>query len=275
MPKDPAALFFIDKWLVATKEMKSDCRGWYLNLILHQFDKKDLPNDVEELANLADVRFSEYEGFKQTWQHVLQHKFQLNTKGRLENEYATEILRAREQFKAKRSLAGKMSVFIKYVRANLCQDENVIQFVKQHADLSEVDIKNQHMLKQVFEQTHQLYINAIVIENTINNKTQDGGTGEDAIFEPFAITDSLPLPETTLTAAEQNQFTITGARNTEFLQGQWKTFISERIHDPPEKRRQYRQLSDLTRYFLNWVRTKHPKHVKPGFAKIGKDFEPD
>lgn len=90
----------------------------------------------------------------------------------------------------------------------------------------------------------------------------DGGTGEENIFETFAITDSLQLPSTTLTAAEQNQFTMTGARNTEFLQDQWKTFLSERINDPPEVRRQYRQLSDLTRHYLNWIRTKHPLNGK-------------
>ena len=40
--RDPAVLFYIDTffWLTATAEMDSDVRGWYLNLILHQFDKK-------------------------------------------------------------------------------------------------------------------------------------------------------------------------------------------------------------------------------------------
>jgi hypothetical protein len=177
MPKDPAVLFFIAKWLVATKEMKADCRGWYLNLVLHQFDKGDLPNDVEELANLADVRISEYTIFQQTWQHVLQHKFKQNSNGRLENSYAAEILKGREQFKEKRSEAGKMSVFVKYIRANLCADENVIQFIKKNTDLTDIDVSDQHMLKQVFEQKHQLYINTIVNTNTIKN-TKEGGVGE-------------------------------------------------------------------------------------------------
>jgi hypothetical protein len=177
MPKDPAVLFFIAKWLVATKEMKADCRGWYLNLILHQFDKGDLPNDVEELANLADVRISEYANFQQTWQHVLQHKFQQKANGRLENGYAAEILKGREQFKEKRSEAGKMSVFVKFIRAHLCTDENVIQFVKKNTDLTDIDVCDQHVLKQVFEQKHQLYINTIVNTNTIKN-TKEGGAGE-------------------------------------------------------------------------------------------------
>lgn len=157
--KDPAALFFIEKWLTATAEMKADCRGWYLNLILHQFDKKDLPNDVEELASLAQVRVSEYEQFKQVFEQVLKHKFEQNSRGRLENPIAREILQSREDFKEKRSDAGKMSYFITFIRKHLCSDENVISFVKKHVDLTEIDVKNQTSVQNVFKQTVELYIN--------------------------------------------------------------------------------------------------------------------
>jgi hypothetical protein len=88
-----------------------------------------------------------------------------------------------------------------------------------------------------------------------------GGAGEDFEFEvsePFSIPPELPLPAATLEAAELNQFTLTGSKNTEFLQQRWGVFVAERIHDPPERRRNFRQLSDLTTYFLNWVRNKHP-----------------
>ena len=186
MAKDPAALFYIAKWLVATKGMKADCRGWFLNLILHQFDKGELPNDIEELANYADVRVSEYERFQQVWQQVLQHKFQQNENGELENGIAKEIIVGREQFKEKRSEAGKMSVFVKYIRANLCSDENIIQFVKKNTDLIGIDVSNQHMLKQVFEQKHQLYINTNVNVNT-NRIIKEGGTGETKQIEPVGI----------------------------------------------------------------------------------------
>lgn len=106
----------------------------------------------------------------------------------------------------------------------------------------------------------------------------DGGTGEDfdpGFSEPFSVELTTPLPVATLRAAERNQFALTGNKNTEFLEAQWTVFVSERIHDPPEVRRQYRQLSDLTRYFLNWVRNKHPKHVKPRTSQVGQNFEYD
>lgn len=178
MAKDPAVLFFIDKWLVATKGMKADCRGWFLNLILHQFDKGELPNDIEELANYADVRISEFERFKQVFEQVLKHKFEQNENGCLENSIAKEILRGREQFKEKRENAGKLSYFLKYVRANLCKDENIIHAIKARVDLSCVDIKKpqqiehvfKQVLKQVSEQKSELYINTN--ENVIVNKIE-------------------------------------------------------------------------------------------------------
>lgn len=174
MAKDPAVLFFIDKWLIATKEMKSDCRGWYLNLILHQFDKGDLPDELEELANLADVRISEYKKFEQVFEQVLKQKFDVLPNGRLSNSYAREILRKREEFKDKRTEAGKISYFLRYARTNLSKDENIIQFVKNKIDFKTFDVKNEQVFKQVFKQLSELYTeneNVIVIEpnNTLNS----------------------------------------------------------------------------------------------------------
>lgn len=114
--------------------------------------------------------------------------------------------------------------------------------------------------------------NLLEDENEIINEILDGGVGEDG----FSFTILTPLPYTTLSAAEQSQFTITREKNTEFLKQQWVVFIKERINDPPEKMRQYRQLSDLTSYYLNWVRNKHPKHnAKQRATEVGRDFVPD
>ena len=157
--KDPAALFFIDTWLTSTAEMDSDVRGWYLNLILHQFDKKDLPNDIEKLAVLAGVKFSEYERFKHVFEQVFKHKFKQNSEGRLENDVAKEILRKRESFKDKRSMSGKISYFLKYIKQNFNPKKDVIQFIKDNVDLTDVDLKDEQVLKHVFEHLFELYIN--------------------------------------------------------------------------------------------------------------------
>lgn len=115
--------------------------------------------------------------------------------------------------------------------------------------------------------------NEDVIESVLEGGM--GGTLEPICDEPFSIAPELPLPDTTLNAAERNQFSLKGNKNTDFLRKQWGVFIAERIHDPPERRRQFRQLSDLTSYFLNWVRNKHPSNAKSGTKQVGRHFEPD
>lgn len=154
MEKDFAMLFVIDKWLLATKEMTAECRGWYLNLILHQYDKSDLPDDVEELANLADVRFSEFNKFQQVWQHVLQQKFNKQPNGRLTNAFADQILKSRETFKTKRSDAGKWSSIMKKARV-ISKKKGFLDYVKDTFDLNTCSTDVQHMLEHLF----QLYIN--------------------------------------------------------------------------------------------------------------------
>jgi hypothetical protein len=109
-------------------------------------------------------------------------------------------------------------------------------------------------------------------------ESKEGGVGEtldSVIDDQFVITPNLPLPKPTLEAAERNQFSLKGSKNTEFLKKQWGVFVAERIHDPPERCRQFRQLSDLTSYFINWVRNKHPSHVKQRNKQVGETFEPD
>lgn len=166
--KDPAALLYIDKWLVSTKGMKGNAKGWYLNLILYQYDKGELPNDIEELANLCDVRISEFEEFKQVFNQVLKQKFIVNDNGCLQNEFANEILRKRETFKEKRSDAGKLGYVIKYYRNNYKHKEGFEEYLKENLVI-DFDIKNNQMLKQVLKQNYKLYINKDKDINKDNN----------------------------------------------------------------------------------------------------------
>ncbi len=165
--KDPAALFYISTWLTATAEMNADCRGWYLNLILHQYDKGDLPNNTESLATLANVKFSEYTQFQQVWQQVLQHKFQPNVNGRLENDVARHILQSRQQYKQKRSGAGILSALSKKMPEK-CRIDGFWEFFKSQIDLTKIDASDNTQVQQVYQQVFQLYINT----NKVTDKDQ-------------------------------------------------------------------------------------------------------
>lgn len=189
MAKDPAALLYIDKWLSATAEMDADVRGWYLNLTLHQYDKKSLPNDVEKLAVLAGVKFSEFKRFEQVFEQVFKHKFKQNSEGRLENEFAAEVIQGRELFKDKREVAGKISYFIKWVKLRYNADKQLIDFLKANVDFFSLDTKDEHLLKQVFEQVFELYINVNKDINTdcINEGLQGEQPGEDQPTKLFLV----------------------------------------------------------------------------------------
>lgn len=176
--KDPAALLYIDTWLTSTSGMDADTRGWYLNLILHQYDKKDLPNDVEELAVLAGVKFSEYKRFEQVFEQVFKQKFEQNENGRLENPLASEIIRKRESFKDKRSNSGKLSYFIRYITNKFKPKKDLLNFIKDSVDLTEVDLKNEQVLKHLFEHLSELYING------------DGDNKEEVIIFSSVFTSS-------------------------------------------------------------------------------------
>jgi len=171
--RDPAVLFYISDWLTSTKEMKADERGWFLNLILHQYDKGSLPDDVEELANLADVRFSEYALFEAKWKQVLKHKFKQMPDGRLANERMNEILRKRESFVEKRSSAGSIGYVVKFAKNELNLNTSQIDFLKENVDFATLDIKNKQMLEQVLKQVLKLYRNGNRVINKDTNINEE------------------------------------------------------------------------------------------------------
>lgn len=117
-------------------------------------------------------------------------------------------------------------------------------------------------------------------QSKVKESKEEESKEEEKLFipspEPFVFTIETELPYTTLEAAERNQFARKKSKNTEFIKEQWGVFLAERVHDPPEKQSQHRQLSDLTTYFLNWIRTKFPENdtanrpiVTGGISKPG------
>lgn len=170
MAKDPAALLYIDTWLSSTAEMDADCRGWYLNLILHQYDKGSLPNDVELLAQLALVRYSEFERFKQVFEQVLKQKFKVCDDNRLRNDKADEVIRKRQKFTDKRSKSGSVGVVVKLAKSIGFNDVQ-IERLKEDLYSSEIDIEEAKD-KQVLKQVLKLYRNEDEdkdIDSSVNN----------------------------------------------------------------------------------------------------------
>jgi uncharacterized protein YdaU (DUF1376 family) len=227
MAKDPAVLFYINDWLTSTAEMDADVRGWYLNLLLHNYDKKDLPNDVEKLAVLCNVKFSEYERFKQVFEQVLKQKFELTSENRLTNERTNDILKNREIFKDKRSNAGKVSYVMKYMAKNFNKQykvKDLKEFTKENFDYN-IDLKNEQVLKQVFEQVFELYRNEneSIVDISLNIKEREIN------FKKYVLEFSNKY-ETELLKAFFNYWSEPNKTNTKMLWELKPTFdISRRL----------------------------------------------
>lgn len=252
MAKDPAALFYIDTWLSSTAEMDSDARGWYLNLILHQFDKKDLPNDTEKLAVLAGVKFSEYERFKQVLEQVLSHKFKQNSSGRLENDYAKNILQSRELFKDKRSRSGNIGIIVKAAKEIKGFNAKHLQQLK--SDLYEMDIEQvyKHKDKQVLEHLLKLYINK---NENINE--------EDIIKRKKAFTENVKLKLSTEPEQRLIDFIDYWSEHSE--DGKLMRFEKEVVFDVEKRMRTWKRNEDKFKGDKN-----HPSEIKIAY----KDFKP-
>jgi uncharacterized phage protein (TIGR02220 family) len=146
--KDPAALLYIDKWVASTRGMTGSAKGWYMDLILYQFDKGSIPNDIDEMASICSVRPSEYDLFEQVFEQVLQQKFEQNDEQRLENPFAREILQKRQLFKDKRSNAGKMSYLVKFAKSKGYRRRD-IEVIKENINIDDIDFNNQTHVEQV------------------------------------------------------------------------------------------------------------------------------
>lgn len=172
---------------MATSKMSPEATGWYLKLILYQFEDKYLPKDVEELAALCGVKYSDFKKFTKTWNTELKSKFVECEKG-IKNLVADEILEGRERFKDKRSAAGKMSSIIKKARL-LHNNNSWIAYVKTKIDLNKVETSDSTSVEQMLGDMLQLFINQIKSNNINSNKEvkgnrdiflEDGETAEES-----------------------------------------------------------------------------------------------
>lgn len=214
MAKDPAALIYIDKWIAATQGMRGDEKGWFLELILYQFDKGSLPSDIDELASICRIRPSEFEKFKQVFEQVLKQKFEQDDEGRLENSFAKEIIQGRQAFKAKRSHSGKWSYVKKFVAKHFGEKTPAEwHFIYEHFDFS-IDLKNEQVFKQVLEQIFELYINANVDEDEFKVEFKEGMQGDKV-----SHTVTVEVPRGTVSQSEMTDEWFSFIFDEKYMEG--------------------------------------------------------
>lgn len=83
MSKDPAFLFYYKDFENDTADWEADAVGWYIRLLCFQAGNGYIPEDIEELAQLARVKFSEYQNFCERWAKRLALKFTPLSEGKM------------------------------------------------------------------------------------------------------------------------------------------------------------------------------------------------
>jgi hypothetical protein len=170
--KDPAVLIYFDKWIASTNGLKAIYRAWYFDLLIYNYDKGSIPNDIDEIAGICRVLPSEYDLFKQVVIQVLDQKFKL-VNDRYINEVAIDVLRKRELFVDKRSKSGNIGVVIKLATTIKGFNIKHLDRLKKELFAMDLDDINKHKDKQVLEQVLKLYINVDVNEDVDININKD------------------------------------------------------------------------------------------------------
>lgn len=249
MAKDFAVLFNIDKWLKSTADMDADVRGWYVNLLLHQYDKNGLPNDIEQLALLAVVKFSDFKRFEQVFEQVLKHKFEQAENGRLYNPTMFEIMMERNDFKTKRSIAGKISYILRKFREKEEYCPEMDDIIKELIT-PETDVKSEHVFEHLFKICSERLISiGISINTKPNNTTQAKKTNDDYAKD---YQDSHTQLENGIKVLRNNNLRQDQDNLLHLLQ----CFVSAQNHANAQKQ----SFSEFTKHFTNWIGTNGAKY---------------
>lgn len=188
MAKDFYFKFYFKEWLVSTQGMEAHIRGWYFNLLCHQADKHRLPSDIESLADLAGVKISQFENFKECFKRTLKQKFKENEDGTLYNEKMAEVIEDRKENSTKQSKRAVVGVFIKKMRK--LHDFTEPQWVAFSTELMTIEFKGlsnekkYNLLSVRFNRMVKAVINnSNSNSNYIYNSKEKEGVGEKTAYE--------------------------------------------------------------------------------------------
>lgn len=109
MAKDPAFLFYSKDWIQGTAQLMPEEKGVFIDLLAHQHQDTDLPNDTRRLARI--VGMSEVD-FLPIWE-TLKTKFTVTETNRLVNRKLTEISTERSTKGLRNRITGTFASIIR------------------------------------------------------------------------------------------------------------------------------------------------------------------
>lgn len=124
--KDPAFLFYSKDWIQGTAQMMPNEKGVYIDLLAHQHQERDLPNDTKRLAKMVGLSLDE---FMPIWD-VLSLKFIITESNRLVNRKLTEIATERSTKGLTNRITGTFASIIRLSDISFDEKQKVKKMFK-------------------------------------------------------------------------------------------------------------------------------------------------
>lgn len=243
--KDPAFLFYPNRWLQGTAKMMPEEKGIYIDLLAHQHQDGFIPNNTKRLARM--VGLSEID-FLKLWE-VVNCKFIPDSKGNLVNQTLTNLVTERSTNAEAKRINGTFASAIRLLDA----PQEIKEKIKISFDYTEfLDVGNQTLTKVVTDWV-QLCLKSI-LNITINKKDDKiEGVGERKEgWNQFPKFESLNgLPESTLISVKEI-VRITKRKDlpNEDIYGLWEVFKQQTLTG----KKFYSAIDDVYSHFINWTK---------------------
>lgn len=182
----------VTAFLKEVSEMDADCIGWYIKLILHEFDKGSLPNNTEKLAALCGVNYSNYPRFQRVYLRYIRDKFTTDDKQRIVHADLSKFMEAKEHHMGKRVVAGKKSYLVKFLKRVYKIEDDLIVHIKEVINFEEIDLKDEEELKKeidsILNNKKLIFLNKKKTEVRVKNKKIKISKIQDLEFRNRVIT---------------------------------------------------------------------------------------
>lgn len=132
MGKDPAFLLYSKDWLQGTAGLMPEEKGVYIDLLAHQHQDGDLPNDTKRLARMVGLSQSEFDPI---WCN-LKGKFTTNEVNRLVNRKLLGIVTERSTKAHTKAIISRFGVLIRSLKG---YPANILDKVKSEFKVSDYE----------------------------------------------------------------------------------------------------------------------------------------
>lgn len=174
MSKDPAILFYYKDFDSDTADWEADAIGWYMRLLIFQSGNGYVPSDLEELAQVARVRFSDYQIFSERWAKRLACKFKPLSEGKLYNTFLSKVQSKRKTGAIKKSVLAVFGNFIKSTELSLEEEKEIKKEFHKQDSFFEI-LNDEKRKNEILNFLNQSLIN---IKQRIAKRTQQGNGNE-------------------------------------------------------------------------------------------------